>query len=130
MIRLLSFSKTRQSPVVQILLMKSAFYSDFFYFVLCFHVFLPIRVCVFSFTYLCHHRRLTLLCTSLVVILRSTFMAYLRVKDGKVRILFPAAYYLPYPFFSLFIYLLPIFLSPLSSLSSCVRFSEDLPFFS
>jgi len=87
-------------------------------------------VCVFSFTYLCHHRKLTLLCTSLVVILRSTFVAYLHVKDGKVRVLFPAAYCPPYPFFSLFIYLLPIFLLPLSSLSSFVRFSEDLRFIS
>ena len=68
--------------------------------------------CVFSFTYLCHHRRLTLFCTSLVIILRSTFMAYLHVNDGKFRVLFPVAYCLPYPFLTLFIYLLSIFCPP------------------
>jgi hypothetical protein len=87
-------------------------------------------LCVFYFTYLCHHRHLTLFCTSLVVILCITFMAYLNVKNGKVCVLFPTAYCLPYPFLTLFIYLLPIFLSPLTLLSSFVRFSEDLRFIS
>jgi hypothetical protein len=49
------FSKTCQSTVKTVL-MKSPFYSDFFYFVRSFHVYLPKRVCVFSFAYLhvCH----------------------------------------------------------------------------
>ena len=104
---------------------KSAFYSDFFYFVLCFHVFLTKRVCLFCFHYLCHHRELTLLCTYSFVILRSSFMAYLHVLEVKVRVLYPAAYSLLYQFFypsPMFIYLLPILLSPLSSLSSFVLF--------